>query len=125
MLLLQSAGLIKVDEKAGLTAVPADVLENPKKLKFQEIEAASLPRILPDVDAAVINGNYAITAGLTAKKDGLFIEGADSPYVNILTVKAGNEDNPAIQALVELIKSQKVKDYIEKTYPDGDVVPVF
>ena len=70
-------------------------------------------------------GNYAITAGLTAKKDGLFIEGADSPYVNILTVKAGNENNPAIQALVELIKSQKVKDYIEKTYPDGDVVPVF
>lgn len=125
LLLLQSAGLIKVDEEAGLTAVPADVIENPKKLKFQEIEAASLPRILPDVDAAVINGNYAITAGLTAKKDGLFIEGADSPYVNILTVKAGNENNPAIQALVELIKSQKVKDYIEKTYPDGDVVPVF
>lgn len=125
LLLLQSAGLIKVDEKAGLTAVPADVTDNPKKLKFHEIEAASLPRILPDVDAAVINGNYAITAGFTAKKDGLFIEGADSPYVNVLTVKAGNENNPAILALVELLKSPKVKEYIEKTYPDGDVVPVF
>lgn len=125
LLLLQSAGLIKVDEKAGLTAVPADITENTKKIKFQEIEAASLPRVLPDVDAAVINGNYALNAGLTAKKDGLFIEGADSPYVNILTVKAGNENNPAVQALVELLRSDEVKEYIEKTYPDGDVVPVF
>ena len=125
LLLLQSAGLIKVDEKAALTATPADITENPKKFKFHEIEAASLPRVLPDVDAAVINGNYAITAGLTAKKDGLFIEGADSPYVNVLTVKAGSENNPGIQTLVELIKSQKVKDYIEKTYPDGDVIAIF
>ena len=125
LLLLQSAGLIKLDEKAGLTAVPADITENSKKLKFQEIEAASLPRVLPDVDAAVINGNYALNAGLTSKKDGLFVEGADSPYVNILTVKAGNENNPAIQALVELLKSKKVKDYIEKTYPNGHVVAVF
>lgn len=125
LLLLQSAGLIKLDANAGLTAVPADIIDNPKKFKFQEIEAASLPRVLADTDAAVINGNYAIPAGLTANKDGLFVEGADSPYVNIVTVKAGRENDPAIQALKEVITSQKVKDYIQKTYPDGDVVAVF
>lgn len=125
LLLLQSAGLIKLDANAGLTAVPADIIDNPKKLKFQEIEAASLPRVLADTDAAVINGNYAIPAGLTAKKDGLFVEGADSPYVNIITVKAGRENDAAIQALKEAVTSKKVKDYIEKTYPNGDVVAVF
>ena len=125
LLLLQSAGLIKIDEKAGLTAVPTDITENPKKFKFQEIEAASLPRVLSDVDAAVINGNYAIPAGLIATKDGLFIEGADSPYVNIITVKAGRENDPAIKALAEAITSPKVKEYLEKTYPNGEVVPTF
>ncbi len=125
LLLLQSAGLIKVDEKAGLTAVPADVIENPKKLKFQEIEAASLPRILPDVDAAVINGNYAITAGLTAKKDGLFIEGADSPYVNIVAVNDGNQDAPEVKALIKALQSEKVKNWIKERYPNNEVVAVF
>ncbi len=125
LLLLQSAGLIKVDAKAGLTAVPTDVTENTHGYKFKEIEAASLPRVLPDVDAAVINGNYAISAGLTAAKDGLLVEGAESPYVNVLVVKAGNENDPKVQALVKVLKSQKVKDYIKKRYPDGDVVPVF
>jgi len=125
LLLLQSAGLIKIDEKAGLTAVPTDITENPKKFKFQEIEAASLPRVLSDVDAAVINGNYAIPAGLIATKDGLFIEGADSPYVNIITGKAGRENDPAIKALAEAITSPKVKEYLEKTYPNGEVVPTF
>ena len=125
LLLLQSAGLIKIDEKAGLTAVPTDIIDNPKKIKFQEIEAASLPRILDDVDAAVINGNYAIPAGLTATKDGLFVEGADSPYVNIITVKNGHQNDPAVQALAKCITSQKVKDYLNKTYPNGEVVATF
>ena len=125
LLLLQSAGLIKLDDKAGLTAVPADIVENTKNLKFSEIEAASLPRVLTDVDAAVINGNYAIPAGLTAAKDGLIVEGKDSPYVNILTVKDGNQNDPRIQALAKALTSQKVKDYIQKTYPNGDVVAVF
>ena len=85
LLLLQSAGLIKLDAAAGITATPLDIVENKKNLKFNEVEAASLPRVLEDVDAAVINGNYAIPAGLSATKDGLIVEGADSPYVNIVT----------------------------------------
>lgn len=125
LLLLQSAGYIKIDPNAGLTAVPADITENKKDLKFKEIEAASLPRVLDDVDAAVINGNYALPAGLTASKDGLIVEGKDSPYVNILTVKDGMQNDPRIQALAKALTSQKVKDYIKKTYPNGEVVAVF
>lgn len=125
LLLLQSAGLIKLDDAASLTATPQNVVENAKKFAFKEIEAASLPRVLADVDGAIINGNYALPAGLTAKNDGLLVEGADSPYVNIVTVKAGNENDPRIQALVKAITSQKVKDYIISKYPNGDVVPVF
>ena len=125
LLLLQSAGLIKLDEKAGLTAVPADVVENPKGFKFQEIEAASLPRVLDDVEAAVINGNYAIPAGLTATKDGLFIEGADSPYVNVITVKEGMENDPRVQALAKAITSDEVRSYLGAKYPNGEVVPTF
>lgn len=125
LLLLQTAGFITVDSKAGLTAVPTDVTANKKNLKFREIEAASLPRVLADVDAAVINGNYAIPAGLTAAKDGLVVEGKDSPYVNVLTVKAGRENDAGIKALAKAMTSQKVKDYITKTYPNGDVVAAF
>ena len=95
------------------------------KLKFREIEAASLPRTLDDVDAAVINGNYAIPAGLSATKDGLFVEGSSSPYVNVIAVKAGNENKAEIKALVKALQSQKVKDYITKKYPNGEVVTVY
>ena len=108
LLLLADAGLITLKADAGITA-----------------EAASLPRVLGDVDGAVINGNYAIPAGLSANKDGLFVEGSSSPYVNVIAVKAGNENKPAIKALVEALKTQKVKDYIAKRYPNGEVVPVF
>jgi len=125
LLLLQSAGFITVRKDAGLTATPVDLTSNKKNFKFKEIEAASLPRVVGDVDAAIINGNYALPAGLSAAKDGLLVEGKDSPYVNILTVKAGNEKDPRIVALVKVLKSQKVKDYIQKTYPNGDVVAVF
>ncbi len=124
LLLLQSAGLIKLKENAGLEAIPLDIVENPKNLKFSEIEAATLPRILSDVDAAVINGNYAIPAGLVATRDGLFVEGADSPYVNVIAVKAGNENNPAVKALVEALKSDKVKAYVAEHYKNGEVVLV-
>lgn len=125
LLLLQSAGLIKVNPAAGLTAVPADIVENSKALKFSEIEAASLPRVLDDVDGAVINGNYAIPAGLKATTDGLFVEGADSPYVNILTVKEGRENDPALIAVANALTSDKVKEWVLKTYPNGEVVTVF
>lgn len=125
LLLLADAGLITLKANAGITATPLDIAKNPKKIKFREIEAASLPRVLGDVDGAVINGNYAIPAGLSANKDGLFVEGSSSPYVNVIAVKAGNENKPAIKALVEVLKTKKVKDYIAKRYPNGEVVPVF
>ncbi|ULQ58929.1 MetQ/NlpA family ABC transporter substrate-binding protein [Brucepastera parasyntrophica] len=125
LLLLESAGLITLNPDAGLTATPIDITENAKNFRFREIEAASLPRVLADVDAAIINGNYALPAGLTAARDGLLVEGSDSPYVNVVTVKAGSEDKPKIKALVKAILSPEVKEYILLSYPDGDVIPVF
>ena len=124
LLLLQSAGLITLKADAGLEAVPADIAENPNGYKFSEIEAASLPRILPDVDAAVINGNYAIPAGLIATQDGLYVEGADSPYVNVIAVRSGDEARPEIQALVEALKGEEVAAYVAERYPNGEVVLV-
>ena len=125
LLLLQSAGLIELEDKASLTAVPSDITKNAKNLKFREIEAATLPRVLADVDAAVINGNYALPAGLNASKDGLFVEGADSPYVNVLCTKDGKQDSAKLKALAAAVQSQKVKDYIAETYGNGEVVAVF
>ncbi len=124
LLLLQSAGLITLNDGAGLEATPFDIADNPKKLKFQEIEAASLPRVLSDVEGAIINGNYAIPAGLTAVHDGLIVEGADSPYVNVIAVKEGSENSAKITALVKALKSQEVVDWVNKTYPNGEVVLV-
>lgn len=125
LLLLQSAGVIQLDEKAGITATPLNIVSNPKKIKFHEIEAASLPRILNDVDAAIINGNYAISAGLSAKKDGIYVEGADSPYVNIIAVKAGNENSEKVKSLVKALQTEEIKKFISDNYPNGEVVSVF
>ena len=124
LLLLQSAGLIKLRADAGLEAIPLDITENPKNFKFSEIEAATLPRVLSDVDAAIINGNYAIPAGLVATRDGLFVEGADSPYVNVIAVKEVNENNPAIKALIEALKSDEVAAFVAEKYKNGEVVLV-
>lgn len=124
LLLLESAGLIALNEDAGLEATPIDIKDNPNGYKFKEVEAASLPRVLADVDAAVINGNYAIPAGLIATQDGLLLEGSDSPYVNVIAVREGNENNPAIVALVKALKSDKVADYVTERYPNGEVVLV-
>lgn len=125
LLLLQSAGLIELSKDAGITATKLDIKKNPKKIKIIEIEAASLPRTLGDVDAAVINGNYAIPAGLSASKDGLFVEGKDSPYVNIVAVKAGRENDSAIKALVKALQSETIRKYIAEKYPNGEVVAAF
>ncbi len=124
LLLLQSAGLITLRQDAGLEATPFDIAGNPKNLKFQEIEAATLPRVLEDVDGAVINGNYAIPAGLVATRDGLFIEGADSPYVNVIAVKKGNENSPGVQALMKVLKSKNVLEWVKERYPNGEVLLV-
>jgi D-methionine transport system substrate-binding protein len=125
LLLLQSKGIITLRAGAGLEATPRDITGNPKNLKFRELEAAQLPRSLADVDAAAINGNYALEAGLNPAKDSLIIEGADSPYVNIVVVRKGGENDPRIQALKTALLSAKIKDYINKTWSDGSVVPVF
>jgi D-methionine transport system substrate-binding protein len=125
LLLLESAGLITLADDAGITATVFDVVDNPRDLQFHEIEAASLPRVLDDVDAAVINGNYAIPAGLKANQDGLAVEGADSPYVNVVAVKEGSENDPAIKALVKALQSKEIKDFVAEKYPNGEVVVVF
>lgn len=123
LLLLESNGLITLRAEAGLSATPMDITDNPHELQFLEIEAASLPRILDDVDGAVINGNYAIPAGFSAAKDGLLVEGKDSPYANIIAVKAGNENDPRIKALLKALQSQRIKDFISREYPNGEVLP--
>ncbi|MDR1373780.1 MAG: MetQ/NlpA family ABC transporter substrate-binding protein [Treponema sp.] len=125
LLLLQSNGIITLRSGAGLEATPRDITGNPKNLRFRELEAAQLPRSLADVDAAAINGNYALEAGLNPAKDSLIIEGADSPYVNIVVVRRGGENDPRIRALKTVLLSAKVKDYINKTWSNGNVVPVF
>ncbi|MDR1024299.1 MAG: MetQ/NlpA family ABC transporter substrate-binding protein [Treponema sp.] len=125
LLLLQVNGLITLRSGAGITATPLDIAENPKNLRFREIEAAQLPRALADVDAATINGNYALEAGLNPTQDSLIIEGAQSPYVNIVVVRRGTEQDPRILALERALCSQKVKDYVAANYTDGSVVTIF
>ncbi|MDR0487022.1 MAG: MetQ/NlpA family ABC transporter substrate-binding protein [Treponema sp.] len=124
LLLLQANGLITLKAGAGLTATPRDISDNPGNFRFQELEAAQLPRSLQDVDAATINGNYALEAGFNPIRDSLIIEGADSPYVNIIVVQKGKEQSGKIQALKRALLSQKVKDYINSHY-DGGVAPIF
>ena len=128
LLLLEAQGLITLNEGVGLTATKLDIAENPNNYDIQEIEAAQLPRSLGSVDVAVINGNYAIDAGLKAS-DALAIEDGTSDviqnnYANVLVVKEGNETNEAILALAEALKSDAVKTFIEETY-EGAVIPLF
>ena len=127
LLLLQQEGLITLKEGAGITATKADIAENPKNLDIVELEASQIPSRLADVDLAVINGNYAIDAGLKVA-DALAVESADgeaaAAYVNVLAVKEGRENDAAIQALVAALKSDEVKAFMEETY-EGAVVPMF
>ncbi|MDR2575759.1 MAG: MetQ/NlpA family ABC transporter substrate-binding protein [Treponema sp.] len=124
LLLLQSKGLITLRAGVGLDATPRDITGNPKNFRFQELEAAQLPRSVLDVDAATINGNYALEAGFNPVRDSLIIEGADSPYVNIVVVQKGKENDPRIVALKNALLSQKVKDFIASHY-NGGVVAIF
>lgn len=126
--LLEAQGLIKVDKAAGFKATVKDITENPKNLKIVEIEAAQLGRSIQDVDLAVINGNYAIKAGLSINDDALAIEAKDSDsattYANIVAVRSGDENSSDIKALVNALKSDKVKSFIDEKY-DGAVVAIF
>ncbi|PVE10914.1 MetQ/NlpA family ABC transporter substrate-binding protein [Streptomyces scopuliridis] len=122
--LLADNGVITLKDGAGTDANLADI-KDAKGLKFKELEAATLPRALNDVDAAVINGNYAIEADLKPAKDALALEKADgNPYANFLAVKRGNEKDPRVEKLAKLLNSPEVKKYIEDTY-EGSVVPAF
>lgn len=126
--LLEAQGLIQLKEDADFTATKLDIAENPKNLDIQEVNAAQLARSLEDVDFAVINGNYALQAGLNAGSDALATEAKDSEsastYANIVAVKEGNENLPIIKALVESLQSQQIKQFIDKTY-SGAVVAIF
>ena len=123
LLLLQDKGYIKLKDGAGITATVLDIAENPKNIEFSEVEAAQLPNVLQDVDYAVINSNYAISAGLNPTKDALALEGSSSAYANILAVKEGNEENPLVKALIAALSSKQVADYIAEKY-DGSVISV-
>ncbi|MGB4323454.1 MAG: MetQ/NlpA family ABC transporter substrate-binding protein, partial [Anaerolineaceae bacterium] len=123
--LLAANGLITLKQDAGFKATVLDIQENPKNLKITELEAAQLVRSLEDASLAVINGNYALEGGLTPAKDALALESAENnPYVNILAVKRGNENLPAIQKLIALLTSPEVKAFIEEKYA-GSVLPAF
>lgn len=124
LLLLQKEGLIKLKDPTNILATSRDIAENPKRLKFRELEAATLPRILPDVDLALINTNYALEAGLNPVKDALFIEGADSPYANLLATTEAKKDAPAIKKLVQALQSPETKQFIQEKYK-GAIVPAF
>ena len=126
LLLLQEQGLITLNADAGINATVNDITDNPHNISFIELAAEQIPRSLPDFDFAVINGNYALQAGLNASTDALAVETSDSEavqkYVNVVAVKEGNENSEGIQALVSVLKSDEIRQYIEDTY-QGSVVP--
>ncbi len=124
LILLEANGLIKLAEGAGLEATEFDIEENLHGYEFTSIEAAQLPRVLPDVDIAVINGNFAIEAGLNPLEDALVLEGADSPYANIITVKSDYTKVEEIDALLDALQSDEIKKFIDENY-DGGVVAAF
>lgn len=124
LILLENHGLIKLKKDVGLEATENDIAENPKNIKFTALEAAIIPSALEDVDGAVINGNYALEAGLNPVNDGLVIEDEDSPYSNIIAVKKGSENEERFDKLLKALQSDKIKEFIEENY-DGAIVPAF
>lgn len=124
LLLLDKAGLIKLKDSSNILATIKDITENAKGLKFRELEAATIPRVLTQVDLALINTNYALQAKLDPSKDALVIEGKDSPYVNILVARPDDKDSDAIKKLVAALHSPEVKQFILEKYK-GAVLPAF
>jgi len=126
--LLEANGLITLAEGAGLLATARDIEYNPHNIEIYEVAAAQLARILPDVDFAVINGNFALQAGLTVERDALAAEDPNSPaaqtYMNVVAARAGYEDNPVILRLVEVIQSEAIRQFILDNF-QGAVVPLF
>ncbi|WPZ20490.1 MetQ/NlpA family ABC transporter substrate-binding protein [Sulfitobacter faviae] len=121
LLVLQEIGLIKVDEAAGLVPTVLDITENPKDLSFKELDAAQLPRSLADLDAALINTNYAIASGLSPKEDSIAMESAENPYVNVIAVRKGDEDAAWVETLLKAYHSDEIKTFIDESY-QGTVI---
>lgn len=122
LLVLAKEGLIKVNPEAGLKAGPADITENPKNIQFAELDAAQLPRSLEDVDAAVINTNFALEAGLHPKNDAIAIEGSESPYANVIVVRSADKDAPWVKTLVESYHDDSIKSFINEEFK-GALIP--
>lgn len=121
LIMLEKAGLLKLKAGAGLSATAADIAENPKKLQIKELEAAQVPLSLKDVDLAVINTNYAVSAGLVPTNDALFIEDASSPYANILVVQSKDKDDPLYQKLVKAYQSDDVKQFVAEHFKGAGI----
>ena len=124
LLLLDKAGVIKLKDSTNILSTPKDITENTKNLKFRELEAATIPRVLTQVDLALINTNYALEAKLNPEKDALVIEGSDSPYVNILVARADDKDSADMKKLVDALHSPEVKKFINEKYK-GAIIPAF
>ncbi|UVL56456.1 MetQ/NlpA family ABC transporter substrate-binding protein [Pseudomonas sp. B21-035] len=124
LLLLDKAGVIKLKDNSNILSSVKDIVENPKNLKFRELEAATIPRVLTQVDLALINTNYALEAKLNPETDALVIEGSDSPYVNILVARPDNKDSEDMKKLAAALHSPEVKKFIEEKYK-GAVKPAF
>ena len=124
LLLLDKAGLIKLKDSTNILSTVKDITSNPKNLKFRELEAATIPRVLTQVDLALINTNYALEAKLNPEKDALVIEGSDSPYVNILVARPDDKESADMQKLVAALHTPEVKAFILEKYK-GAIVPAF
>jgi D-methionine transport system substrate-binding protein len=124
LILLQKQGLLTLRDPANISATAHDVVSNPKHLRIRELEAATLPRVLDDVDLALINTNYALAAGLNPRSDALFIEGPNSPYANLVAARPDNVNSPAIRKLVAALRTPAVRAFIENHY-HGAVIPAF
>lgn len=123
LILLNDNGIIKLKDASNLYATEIDIAENPKKLKIKPVDTAMLPKIVGDVDAAIINGNYALQAGMSAK-EAILLEDSRSPYANILVVRSSDIENPNLLKLKKALTSDKTKKFLEETYK-GEVVPAF
>lgn len=124
LLLFEGQGLIRLQDPSNLQSTVLNIADNPKNIKFLEVDAAMLPRSLQDVDAAAINTNYALEGHLNPLKDALVLEGKDSPYANVIAVRTGDEDRPEIKALVTAMTSEKMRAFIMDKYK-GAVLPAF
>ena len=121
LILLHNKKLLVLKDPKNLYTTEFDIIKNPNNFKFKAVEAAQLPRVLSDVDAALINGNYALESGLNPSKDALLLEGEESPYANIIAVKTGKEKNADIQKLLKALRDPKVKEFINQQYKGGVV----